>query len=50
MAAEWFIAAPDCGMKYMPGRTALGKLRAMCDAAATLREEIAILPQIPAPP
>jgi 5-methyltetrahydropteroyltriglutamate--homocysteine methyltransferase len=31
---------PDCGMKYMPRHVAFGKLKAMCDAAATVRKEI----------
>jgi 5-methyltetrahydropteroyltriglutamate--homocysteine methyltransferase len=40
VAADRLIAAPDCGMKYMPRHTAFGKLKAMCDAAATVRKEI----------
>jgi len=38
--AERLVVAPDCGMKYMPRRIAFGKLKAMCDAAATVRKEI----------
>jgi 5-methyltetrahydropteroyltriglutamate--homocysteine methyltransferase len=34
------VVAPDCGMKYMPRHIAFGKLKAMCDAAATVRNEI----------
>jgi len=34
------VVAPDCGMKYMPRHIAFGKLKAMCDAAATVRSEI----------
>jgi 5-methyltetrahydropteroyltriglutamate--homocysteine methyltransferase len=40
VAAERMIPAPDCGMKYMPRHIAFGKLKAMCDAAATVRKEI----------
>jgi 5-methyltetrahydropteroyltriglutamate--homocysteine methyltransferase len=39
--AERLVAAPDCGMKYMPRATAFGKLKAMADAAALVRKEIA---------
>jgi len=38
---ERLVVAPDCGMKYMPRATAFGKLKAMCAAAARVREEIA---------
>jgi 5-methyltetrahydropteroyltriglutamate--homocysteine methyltransferase len=38
--ADRLIAAPDCGMKYMPRHIAFGKLKAMCDAAAIVRKEI----------
>ena len=38
--AERLVVAPDCGMKYMPRHIAFGKLKAMCDAAATVRREI----------
>ena len=34
---ENVILAPDCGMKYLPRETAVGKLRAMVDAAKVLR-------------
>src|ERR1700744_5277954 len=40
VAAERLIPAPDCRMKYMPRHIAFGKLKAMCDAAATVRKEI----------
>jgi len=36
--AENVILAPDCGMKYLPRETAVGKLRAMVDAAKLLRQ------------
>lgn len=35
--AENVILAPDCGMKYLPRETAVGKLRAMVEAAKVLR-------------
>jgi 5-methyltetrahydropteroyltriglutamate--homocysteine methyltransferase len=37
VAPENVILAPDCGMKYLPRETAVGKLRAMVEAAKTLR-------------
>jgi 5-methyltetrahydropteroyltriglutamate--homocysteine methyltransferase len=40
VAPDRLVPAPDCGMKYMPRATAFGKLKAMCDAAAKVREEI----------
>jgi hypothetical protein len=35
--AENVILAPDCGMKYLPRDVALGKLKAMAEAARRLR-------------
>jgi 5-methyltetrahydropteroyltriglutamate--homocysteine methyltransferase len=35
--AENVILAPDCGMKYLPRETAIGKLKAMVEAAKILR-------------
>jgi len=35
--AENVILAPDCGMKYLPRETAIGKLQAMVAAAKILR-------------
>ena len=35
---ENVILAPDCGMKYLSRETAIGKLRAMVDAAQILRK------------
>jgi 5-methyltetrahydropteroyltriglutamate--homocysteine methyltransferase len=37
--AERVVLAPDCGMKYLPRDSALGKLAAMTAAAALLRSE-----------
>jgi 5-methyltetrahydropteroyltriglutamate--homocysteine methyltransferase len=34
------IAAPDCGMKYLPRDRAFGKLRAMAEGAAIVRREL----------
>ena len=36
--AENVILAPDCGMKYLPRERAIGKLRAMVEAAKILRQ------------
>ena len=36
---EDVIVAPDCGMKYLPRDIALGKMRAMVEAARILRAE-----------
>src|SRR3979490_2390246 len=38
--ADRLSPAPDCGMKYMPRHIAFGKLKAMCEAAAIVRQEI----------
>lgn len=40
VSAERLVPAPDCGMKYMPRQVAFGKLRAMCEAAALVRNEM----------
>lgn len=37
---ERLIVAPDCGMKYLPRATALGKLNAMTAGAAIVRKEL----------
>ena len=39
--AERLVAAPDCGMKYLPRGRAWGKLRALADGAALVRRELA---------
>jgi len=41
VAAERLVAAPDCGMKYLPRAVAAGKLRALVAGAATVRRELA---------
>jgi 5-methyltetrahydropteroyltriglutamate--homocysteine methyltransferase len=38
---ERIVLAPDCGMKYLPRDVAFGKLKAMAQAAAILRREVA---------
>src|ERR1700687_4316303 len=39
--AERLVAAPDCGMKYLPRERGWGKLRALADGAALVRRELA---------
>jgi 5-methyltetrahydropteroyltriglutamate--homocysteine methyltransferase len=41
VAPERLVAAPDCGMKYLPRATAFGKLRALAEGAAIVRRELA---------
>jgi 5-methyltetrahydropteroyltriglutamate--homocysteine methyltransferase len=38
---ERLVAAPDCGMKYLPAESAFGKLKALVAGAATVRGELA---------
>jgi 5-methyltetrahydropteroyltriglutamate--homocysteine methyltransferase len=38
--AERLVAAPDCGMKYLPRDVAFGKLRALAAGAAIVRREL----------
>ena len=40
VAAERLVAAPDCGMKYLPRERAFGKLRALAEGAAIVRREL----------
>ncbi|HZR92927.1 MAG TPA: uroporphyrinogen decarboxylase family protein [Gaiellaceae bacterium] len=37
---ERLVVAPDCGMKYLPRRVALAKLRAMTEGARLVRAEL----------
>jgi 5-methyltetrahydropteroyltriglutamate--homocysteine methyltransferase len=37
---ERLIAAPDCGMKYLPRATAFGKLKALAAGAALVNAEL----------
>jgi len=39
--AERLVAAPDCGMKYLPRAIAFGKLQALAAGAALARRELA---------
>ena len=39
VAKENVVLAPDCGMKYLPREVAFGKLKAMVEAAKSLRAE-----------
>ena len=38
--ADRLIAAPDCGMKYLPANSAFGKLKAMVAGAKLVRQEL----------
>ncbi len=38
--AERLVAAPDCGMKYLPRAAAFGKLKALAEGAAIVRGEL----------
>jgi 5-methyltetrahydropteroyltriglutamate--homocysteine methyltransferase len=40
ISAERLVAAPDCGMKYLPRDVAFGKLRALAAGAAIVRREL----------
>ena len=40
VAPERLVAAPDCGMKYLPREVAFGKLKALAEGAAIVRREI----------
>ncbi len=38
--AERIVVAPDCGLKYLPRDVAFGKMKAMVEGAAIVREEL----------
>jgi 5-methyltetrahydropteroyltriglutamate--homocysteine methyltransferase len=40
ISADRLIAAPDCGMKYLPRAVAFAKLKAMVDGASIVRREL----------
>jgi 5-methyltetrahydropteroyltriglutamate--homocysteine methyltransferase len=40
LAVERILVAPDCGMKYMRRDVAFEKLRAMCEGATIVRDEL----------
>lgn len=46
VAPERLQLAPDCGMKYLPRQTALGKLRAMTVGAAMVKESLDLPPAL----
>jgi 5-methyltetrahydropteroyltriglutamate--homocysteine methyltransferase len=39
VSAERLVAAPDCGMKYLPREVAYGKLKALAEGAALVRRQ-----------
>ena len=41
LPVERLVAAPDCGMKYLPRERAFAKLKALADGAAIVRRELA---------
>jgi 5-methyltetrahydropteroyltriglutamate--homocysteine methyltransferase len=40
LSPDKLLPAPDCGMKYLPRETAIGKLRALVAGAALVRSEL----------
>jgi 5-methyltetrahydropteroyltriglutamate--homocysteine methyltransferase len=40
VAPDRIVVAPDCGLKYLPRDVASGKMKAMVDGAAIVREEL----------
>jgi 5-methyltetrahydropteroyltriglutamate--homocysteine methyltransferase len=40
VSAERLVAAPDCGMKYLPRESAFGKLKSLAGGAAIVRREL----------
>ena len=38
--AQRIVVAPDCGLKYLPREVAFGKMRAMVEGAAIVRQEL----------
>jgi len=40
IAPDRLVAAPDCGMKYLPRDVAFGKLKALVDGATIVRGEV----------
>jgi 5-methyltetrahydropteroyltriglutamate--homocysteine methyltransferase len=40
VSPERLVIAPDCGLKYLPGNVAFGKMRAMAQGAAIVRREL----------
>jgi len=40
VSAERLVIAPDCGLKYLPRDVAFGKMKAMVDGAAIVRQDL----------
>jgi 5-methyltetrahydropteroyltriglutamate--homocysteine methyltransferase len=40
VSPERIVVAPDCGMKYLPREVAFGKMKAMVEGAAIVRQEL----------
>ena len=40
VSADRLVPAPDCGMKYLDREVAFGKLKALADGAAIVRNEL----------
>ncbi|HLI86230.1 MAG TPA: hypothetical protein VKV17_20110, partial [Bryobacteraceae bacterium] len=40
VSPERLVIAPDCGLKYLPRESAVGKLKAMVEGAAIVRAEL----------
>ena len=45
MPAERIVAAPDCGLKYLPREVAFGKLTSLVEGAALVRDEVTAGPR-----
>jgi 5-methyltetrahydropteroyltriglutamate--homocysteine methyltransferase len=43
--AERIVAAPDCGMKYLPREVAFGKMTSLVNGASIVRDELAAGPR-----
>jgi 5-methyltetrahydropteroyltriglutamate--homocysteine methyltransferase len=41
VAPERLVAAPDCGLKYLPRAAAFGKMKALVEGARLVRAELA---------
>jgi len=41
VSPDRIVAAPDCGMKYLPRESAFGKLKSLAAGAAIVRHEVA---------
>jgi len=41
VSPDRLVAAPDCGMKYLPAQSALGKMKSLVAGAKIVRNEVA---------